>query len=92
MERAVMTDTVTKRVLDKLDKIDENITDMKTKIASIETKLVEQPKLDDSRHDAIEEKFDHHDRRIGNLESNQKWVVLTILAIIIGAIITNVLK
>ena len=87
-----MTETVSKRVLDKLDKIDENITELKTKIASIETKLEAQPELDESKHGAIDEKVKRLDDRVLNLEKNQRWVIVVILGFFIEAVLRIVIK
>ena len=86
-----MTESVSKRVLDKLDNIDKNINEMKLQINSIETKLQGHDKLDESKAVNIEEKFKGHDKRITSLETNQRWVVLAVLGVIVNAVMQLIL-
>ena len=87
-----MTESVSKRVLDKLDRIDENINEMKLQINSIETKLENQVPLDEAKAKNIDERFKTHDKRINSLETNQRWFILAVLGMIINAIMQLVLK
>lgn len=61
------------------------------KVTRIEERLLNQPKIDDQKEKNINQKFDTHDKRISSLESNQKWVLLAILGIIINAVMQLVL-
>lgn len=61
------------------------------KVTRIEERLLNQPKIDDQKEKNINQKFDTHEERIKNLESNQKWVVIAILGIVINAVMQLVL-
>lgn len=86
-----MTETVSNKVLKKLEVMQEDMTDIKVKVAQISTKIENQPLLDDAKHSTLEEKIANHDKKINNLESNQKWVVIAILGIIINAVMQLIL-
>lgn len=82
---------VTREISKKLDKIQEDMTEVKVKVAKIETTLQAQPELDDALHSKLEVKIDGHNKRLNSLESNQKWVVIAILGIVINAVMQLIL-
>jgi len=82
---------VTREISKKLDKIQEDMTEVKVKVAKIETTLENQPELDEALHSKLEVKIDGHNKRISSLESNQKWVVVAILGIVINAVMQLIL-
>ena len=86
-----MTESVSKRVLDKLDEISEDLNEVKQQIASIKTKIEMQPKIDDEKHVGFESKLSRHTERIDKLETNQRWVVLAVITSVIGALLQLVL-
>ena len=59
-----MSETVSKQVLNKLEDMQKDMTDIKVKVVEIETKLNGIPDLDKIKHEVLEQKIDHHDRRI----------------------------
>lgn len=61
------------------------------KVTRIEEQLLSQPKIDKEKEKNITQKFETHEERIKNLESNQKWVVIAILGIVINAVMQLVL-
>lgn len=82
---------VTREISKKLDKIQEDMTEVKVKVPKIETTLENQPELDEALQSKLEVKIDGHNKRISNLESNQKWVVFAILGIVINAVMQLIL-
>lgn len=82
---------VTREISKKLDKIQEDMTEVKVKVAKIETTLENQPELDAALHSKLEVKIDGHNKRISSLESNQKWVVVAILGIVVNAVMQLIL-
>jgi len=82
----------TKQILDKLDNLTDDVSGIKQDIAGIKKQIEMQPKLDSALHQTLEEKLSNHNARIGSLESNQKWVVLAILGIVINTIMQLILK
>lgn len=71
--------------------LNEKIDVLVEKVTRIEEKLVNQPKIDEQKEKNINQKFETHEDRIKNLESNQKWVVIAILGIVINALMQLVL-
>lgn len=70
-----------KQILSKLEDIDRKVT-------RIETQIEMQPKIDAEQHKGIQQQLRVHESRIGSIESNLKWIVLTIL----GFVIVEILK
>lgn len=62
------------------------------KVTRIEEKLINQPKIDEQKEKNIDQKFSSHERRISSLESNQKWVVIAILGIVINAVMQLIFR
>ena len=52
------------------------------KIVALETKI----------EDAVSGRFKDNERRIGNLETNQRWVVISIIGIVLVAVMNTILK
>lgn len=86
-----MTESVSKRVLDKLDEISEDISDVKQQISGIKKQIEMQPQIDEQKHATIESKLSRNTERIDKLESNQRWVVLAVITSVIGALLQLVL-
>lgn len=70
----------------------ETIIDIKERLVRIETMLEQQLKTDTLERQVIEEKIKVANNRISDLENNQRWVVITIIGIVIGAILKMVIK
>lgn len=76
--------TTNRNLSEKLDVVVEKVT-------RIEERLSSQPKIDAAKEESIDLKFNNHDRRISSLESNQKWVALAIIGIVINAVMQLIL-
>ena len=48
--------------------------------------------LDNTINKAIEGRFKDHERRIGNVENNQRWVIYAIIGVVISAILNVVMN
>ena len=70
----------------------ETIIDIKERLVRIETMLEQQLKTDTLERQVIEEKIKVANNRIGDLESNQKWLVVTVVGAIIVAILKTIIK
>lgn len=76
------------RILEKLDKISDEITELKQEISAIKM----QPEIADARFKNLELQSAHESKRISKLEDNQRWVVLAILGVVINAVMQLVIK
>lgn len=86
-----MSETVSKQVLNKLDEMQKDVTEVKMKVVEIETKLNGIPDLDKAKHDILEQKIEHHEKRLNNVESWGKWGIVAVLGVVINAIMQLVL-
>lgn len=86
-----MTESVSKRVLDKLDEISEDLSEVKQQISGIKKQIEMQPQIDDQKHASFESKLSRNTERIDKLETNQRWVVLAVIASVLGALLQLVL-
>jgi hypothetical protein len=60
----------------------EAIHDVKLQVTKLETKI----------DDTVSGRFKDNERRIGNLETNQRWVVISIIGIVLSAVMNLILK
>ena len=58
------------------------IHELDNKVTKLETKI----------EDAVSGRFKDNERRIGNLETNQRWVVISIIGIVLTAVMNLILK
>ena len=86
-----MSETVSKQVLIKLDEMQKDVSEVKMKVVEIETKLNGIPDLDKAKHDVLEQKIEHHEKRLNNIESWGKWGIVAVLGVVINAIMQLVL-
>lgn len=70
----------------------ETIIDIKERLVRIETMLEQQIQTEKAKQEYLEEKIKIANKRIDALESNQKWVVITIIGAILGAILNLIIK
>ena len=70
----------------------ETIIDIKERLVRIETMLEQQLKTDTLERQVIEEKIKVANNRISDLESNQRWLVVTIIGVVIAAVLKMVIK
>ena len=87
-----MSETVSKQVLIKLDEMQKDVSEVKMKVVEIETKLNGIPDLDKAKHDILEQKIEHHEKRLNNVESWGKWGIVAVLGVVINAIMQLVLN
>ena len=87
-----MSETVSKQVLNKLEDMQKDMTDIKVKVVEIETKLNGIPDLDKVKHEVLEQKIDHHDKRISSIETWGKWIVASVFLAILTSILQLVLR
>lgn len=87
-----MSETVSKQVLVKLDEMQKDVTEVKMKVVEIETKLNGIPDLDKAKHDILEQKIEHHEKRLNNVESWGKWGIVAVLGVVINSIMQLVLR
>jgi len=73
-----------KQIIDKLDSIEKKIT-------RIEAQIEYQPKIDFESRKAIEERIEQNQSSINQLENNQRWLVLSVIAIVISAVMQLVI-
>lgn len=69
-----------------------DIVDIKERVARIETMLTEQLRTSNAEKELQEEKTKNLGLRVDKLESNQKWLVVTVIGAVILAILKVVLK
>lgn len=91
MGLVIMSETVSKQVLNKLDDIQKDMTDIKVKVVEIETKLNGLPDLDNAKHSVLEQEIEHHDKRITDIEYWGKWIVGCVFLAIITSLLQLVL-
>jgi hypothetical protein len=58
------------------------IHELDNKVTKLETKI----------DDSVSGRFKDNERRIGNLETNQRWVVISIIGIVLSAVMNLILK
>lgn len=87
-----MTESVSKRVLDKLDEISEDLNQVKNQISAIKMQIEMQPKIDDQKHLTFDSKLNEHSEKIKGLQANQRWVILAVLGVVIEALARMVIK
>lgn len=72
--------------------IDKKLDDLVEKVTRIDERLSRQPLIDKAKEENVAQKFSDHERRISGLETNQKWVVLAVLGVVINAIVQLIFK
>lgn len=82
----------TRQILEKLDVLSEEISEVKRDITEIKTKMELQPVIDEAKEKALLLHITDHDKRIKGLEDNQRWLVLAVLGAVLAAIMQVVLK
>ena len=70
----------------------ETIIDIKERLVRIETMLEQHIQTEKAKQEYLEEKIKVANKRIDALESNQRWLVVTIIGAIIGAILNLIIK
>lgn len=83
---------MTERAPSATKDINKKLDDLVEKVTRIDERLSRQPLIDDQKEKNIKQRFDDHDRRIVGLETNQKWVVIAILGMVINAIAQLIIK
>lgn len=86
-----MSESVTREISGKLDKIQQDMTEVKVKVAKIETTLENQPVLDEALHSKLEQKIDNHEKRLNSVEAWGKWGIIAVLGVVINAIMQLIL-
>lgn len=86
-----MSETVSQQVLSKINEMQKDVTEVKMKVVEIETKLNGIPDLDKVKHEVLEQKLDHHDQRITNMEYWGKWIVGCVFLAILTSLLQLVL-
>ena len=77
--------TTNKNLDEKLDTVIEKVTRM-------EETLKNMPKVEVEKDKNTSQKFEAHERRINNLENNQRWVIIAVLGTVANAIMQIVLN
>lgn len=79
--------------------IDKKLDDLVEKVTRIDERLSRQPLIDKAKEENVAQQFtnvsqhfEEHNRRITGLETNQKWVVLAVLGVVINAIVQLLFK
>lgn len=86
-----MSESVSKQVLIKLDELQKDTTELKVEIAEIKTTLKGIPDLDKAKHEVLEQKINHHEKRINDIEYWGKWIVGCVFLAIITSLLQLVL-
>ena len=76
--------TINKNLDEKIDTVIEKVTRM-------EETLKNMPKVEFEKDKNTLQKFEAYERRINNLENNQRWVVIAVLGTIANAVMQLIL-
>lgn len=87
-----MSETISKQVLNKLEEMQKDMTDIKIKVTEVETKLNGIPALDEAKHDMIWQKLDQHETEINGFKYWGKWFVGIVLLAIVTSLLNLVIK
>lgn len=88
-----------KQILDKVNEslvevkaISTIVNDLSVEVGKITKELELRPSMDKSEHNGILIEFSQHKESITKLENNQRWLVLTVMGIVIIAMMQLVIK
>lgn len=76
--------TTNKNLDEKLDTVIEKVTRMEETLKNL-------PKIEEQKEKNIAQKFETHEKRINNLENNQRWVIIAVLGTVANAIMQLIL-
>lgn len=82
-----MSETATAKLERKIDGIYATVGKIETTVSSLSTMMEEREKMDKLTKESLECKILECKQRISALESNQSWVVKSIIGIVITAVI-----
>lgn len=77
--------TTNKNLDEKLDTVIEKVTRMEEQLKNL-------PRMEEQKEKIIIERFNNYERRINNLESNQRWVIIAVLGTVANAIMQLILR
>jgi hypothetical protein len=80
-----------KQVLAKLDEIVRDVGEVKEQISSMKKQIEMQPIIDQGQHKAQDERIAQTERRVKQLEDNQRWIIIAVFGAIINAIMQLIL-
>jgi hypothetical protein len=80
-----------KQVLAKLDEIVRDVGEVKEQISSMKKQIEMQPIIDQGQHKAQDERIGQTERRVKQLEDNQRWIIIAVFGAIINAIMQLIL-
>jgi DNA repair exonuclease SbcCD ATPase subunit len=80
-----------KQILQKLDEIVSELGKVKEDIAVVKEQIKSRPEVDKAIHKAVDDRIEQTERRIKQLEDNQRWIIIAIFGAIINAIMQLVL-
>jgi len=80
-----------KQILAKLDEIVRDVGDVKEQISSMKKQIEMQPIIDQGQHKAQDERIMQNERRIKQLEDNQRWIIIAVFGAVINAIMQLIL-
>ncbi len=81
-----------KQILAKLDMIVEDVGKIKTEIAVVKENMKMQPQIDAELHKAIDQRICNGEKRIKQLEDNQRWIIIAVFGAVINALMQLILK
>ena len=81
-----------KQILSKLDEIVSELGKVKEDIAVVKEQIKSRPEVDKAIHKAVDDRIEQTERRIKQLEDNQRWIIIAILGTLINAMMQLVLR
>lgn len=73
-------------------KLEEKLDILIIKVERIEERLEQEPKISEQKDKNVDHKFVTHDKRITSLETNQRWVIIAILGVVVNAVMQLIIK
>ncbi len=72
--------------------INKKLDDLVEKVTRIDERLARQPLIEEQKDKNIDQRFEVHETKIKALETNQRWVVVAILGVVLNAIVQLIFK
>ena len=80
-----------KQILAKIDEIIVRFNEVDKKLTRIESQIEYQPKVDAEQHLKQDERINQVERRVKQLEDNQRWLIIAVLGSVVNAIMQLIL-
>lgn len=77
-----------RQIIEKLDRLNEQVGGIKEDIAGIKQQIDYQPKIDNELHKAIDTRFDYLEERVKKIEDGETWKN----RLIIGTVVTSLVS